>query len=246
MHAVFTIFRKEIATFFNALIAYVVLDVFLLGAGLFFWFFEYNILEPGNTYATMDSLFLYGPYLFLLLIPAITMRAFSDEIRTGTIELLLTKPITTWQLILGKYTAAVFLVLFSLIPTLLYYATVYWLGEPMGNLDQGAIFGGYMGLFFLGSIFAAVGLLTSALSDNQIVAFIVAVFTCFMFYQGFEFLSGLRALDGVNRILIYTGIAQHYNSIRRGVIDTRDLLYFFSFISIVLLLTRILIEQKKG
>jgi len=246
MHAVLTVLQKEIATFFNSLIAYVVLIVFLIAMGLFVWVFEYNILEPGNTYATLDALFFYGPYLFLFLIPAITMRAFSDEIKAGTIELLLTKPLTEWHLVVGKYFAAVILVLIALIPTLIYYTTVYWLGDPMGNIDHGATIGAYIGLFFLGGIFAAIGIFTSTLSDNQIVAFLLAVFLSFIFYQGFEFLAGLRAVGTLNEIILNVGIAEHYRSISRGVIDTRDLLYFISFIAIVLLLTRWWLEKRKG
>ncbi len=246
MQPILTILQKEIATFFNSLIAYVVLIVFLIAMGLFFWVFEYNILEPGNTYATMDALFFYGPYLFLFLIPAITMRAFSDEMKAGTLELLLTKPITEWQLVLGKYFAAIILIIIALIPTLVYYATVYWLGDPVGNLDHGATVGAYLGLVFLGGIFAAIGIFTSTLSDNQIVAFLFAVFLCFFMYQGLEFLAGFRAESFLNDIILHAGIAEHYRSISRGVIDSRDILYFISVIVIMLLLTRRWLEKRKG
>ena len=143
-----TLFRKEVAAFFNSLIAYLVMAVFLTGVGLFFWLFEFNVLETG--YADMNALFDFGPYFFLLLVPAITMRSFSEEMKSGTLEFLFTKPVTDWQIILGKYLAAVFLVLFALLPTLVYFFTVYWLGDPVGNIDTGAVMGSYLGLFFWG------------------------------------------------------------------------------------------------
>lgn len=245
MQAVLSIFEKEVASFFNSLIAYVVIAVFLTGAGLFFWAFEYNILAPGNTFATMENLFFYGPYLFLFLIPAITMRAFSDEIRTGTFELLTTKPLTDGQIILGKYLASVFLVMFALLPTLIYYLTVNWLAEPVGNMDHGATWGAYMGLIFLGAIFGAIGILTSALSSSQIVAFILAVFLSFIFYTGFELLAGLKALGSLDQGLIRLGMISHYQSISRGVIDSRDLIYFGSFVAIALILTHLVLQAKK-
>lgn len=243
MHSIYTIFRKEVAAFFNSLLGYIVIGVFLIGVGLFFWIFPFNILETG--YATMDDLFEFGPYLFLFLVPAITMRAFSEEIKTGTIEFLTTKPITDWQLIWGKYLAAVFLVFFSLLPTLVFYASVYWLGEPVGNLDTGATWGAYIGLFFLGCIFAAIGIFTSALSDNQIIAFILGVFVCFFFFLAFDFLAGIKVLDTINAFFLKLGIMEHYRSISRGVIDTRDALYFLSAVGIFLIGTRIVLGEKR-
>ncbi|MEL6631658.1 MAG: ABC transporter permease subunit [Bacteroidota bacterium] len=258
-----TIFRKEIASFFNSLIGYMVMSVFLIGVGLFFWVFEYNILESGIT--QMDGLFIYAPYMFLFLVPAITMRAFSEEMKTGTIEFLATKPITTWQIILGKYFASIFLVFFSLLPTLLYVLSVYWLGilnqpSPSGgvaigqiftsifsgesNLDMGATWGAYVGLFFIGAIFAAIGLFTSSLTENQIVAFILGVFLCFFFYLGFDFIAGIKVLDAVNSLFLKLGILNHYDSISRGVIDTRDLLYFVSFIAVTLILTYLVVNKR--
>jgi ABC-2 type transport system permease protein len=244
MSNLLTLFRKEVASFFNSLIGYLVMGVFLTGVGLFFWVFEYNVLETGL--AQMDALFDYGPYLFLFLVPAITMRAFSEELKTGTIELLATKPLTDWQIILGKYLAAAFLVLFSLLPTLLYLGTVWWLGEPMGNVDLGATIGAYLGLFALGCIFAGIGLLTSALTDSQIIAFVLGVFFCFFFYQGLDFAAGIKALNAVNTLLLKASIVEHYRSISRGVIDTRDVLYFLSFVIITLLLTKVALNAKKG
>ncbi len=244
MESVFTIFRKEVASFFNSLIAYIVVSVFLIGVGQFFWTYEFNVLEMG--YANMDILFSVGPYLFLFLVPAITMRGFSEEWKTGTIEFLATKPLTDWQIILGKYFAAVFLVLFSLVPTLIYFFSVYWLGSPVGNIDVGATIGSYIGLFCLGAIFAAIGLFTSALTDNQIIAFIAGLVLCFVFYLAFDFLAGVKALDRVNTFFLKLGILSHYQSISRGVIDTRDVLYFITFVVSTLIITRMALRMRKA
>ena len=244
MSPVLTIFRKEVAAFFNSLIAYVVMGVFLLGIGLFFWVFTGNVLE--TRLADMQLLFEAGPYFFLFLIPAITMRAFAEEFKSGTIEFLSTKPITDWQIILGKYFAALFLVLFSLLPTLIYYVSLYFLGNPVGNVDAGATIGSYIGLFLLGAIFAAIGLFTSALSQNQIIAFILALFLCFFFYQAFDLMAGIQVLDGINSFLLQTGILAHYESISRGVIDTRDLIYFISFAAIALIATKMVLNIRKA
>ncbi len=243
MKSTLTIFRKEVASFFNSLIAYLVISAFLTGAGSFFWFFEMNVLD--TRVASMDILFDVGPYLFLFLVPAITMRSFAEEVKTGTIELLVTKPLQDWQIIVGKYLATVFLVFFALLPTLIYYLTLYFLGKPIGNLDQGAIWGAYIGLFFLGSIFAAIGLFTSSITDNQIIAFILGICLCFILFLAFEFSASLPLLSSVNHILIQIGIMEHYRSISRGVIDTRDIVYFLSMVTIFLLLTNIALNGKK-
>lgn len=244
MYSVITIFRKEVAAFFNSLIAYLVIGVFLTGVGLFFWVFPQNVID--STFASMEPLFTFGPLLFLFLVPAITMRAFSDEIKSGTIELLITKPITDWQIILGKYFAAIFLVLFSLLPTLIYFGTVYWLGNPTGNIDTGATIGAYIGLFFLGCMFASLGMLSSALSNNQIIAFILGVFLCFFFFLGFDFLADIPGMEGINTLWLKLSINEHYLSISRGVIDTRDALYFLSFVAIGLILTKIVLAEKRA
>lgn len=244
MESVLTIFRKEVASFFNSLIAYMFMGVFLVGVGLFMWVFEQNVLETGL--ANLDILFEAGPYFFLFLAPAITMRAFSEEWKTGTIEFLATKPLTDWQIILGKYLAAVFLVLFSLLPTVVYFITIWLLGEPAGNVDAGATIGSYIGLFCLGAIFAAIGIFSSALTDNQIIAFILGLFLCFFFFLAFDFIAGIKVLDQVNTFFLKLGINGHYLSISRGVIDTRDVLYFGSFIAVMLIFTKIALANRKG
>ncbi|OWY17621.1 gliding motility-associated ABC transporter permease subunit GldF [Sphingobacteriales bacterium UPWRP_1] len=240
-----TLFIKEINTFFSSLIGYMAMVVFLLTTGLFLWVFpETNLLDYG--YASLDSLFFTAPWIFMFLVPAITMRSFSEEFKTGTIELLTTRPVTDLQIIAGKYLSAVFLVFFALLPTLVYYFTIYRLGLPPGNLDSGAIWGSYIGLLLLGAAFAAIGIFASSLSSNQIVAFLLAVFLCFIFYQTFDYLSKLNIFYArIDDVVEQLGINAHYESLSRGVIDTRDLVYFGSFIALFLLLTQLVVESRK-
>jgi ABC-2 type transport system permease protein len=242
---VYSILKKEITSYLSSLVAYVTIGVFLLVMGLFLWVFpDSSILDYG--YANLDSLFNTAPYLFMFLIPAITMRSLAEERREGTFELLLTRPLSDGQIILGKFFACVLLVLFALLPTLVYYVSVYQLGSPVGNIDIGAVIGSYIGLFLLGSCFTAIGLFASSISKNQIIAFTIAVFLCFFFYSGFDSLSGLLSLQNLG--LESLGITQHYESVSRGVLDTRDLAYFvcLSALFIWLTLAIIKIQRQKG
>lgn len=237
--------QKEIKAFLSSLIGYIVIIVFLLLIGLIMWVFptDMNVLNQG--YASLDTLFNIAPWVFMFLIPAITMRSFSEEKRTGTIELLLTKPLTDLQIILAKYLAGLLLVLFSIVPTLFYFASIYYLGSPVGNVDIGGTWGSYIGLLFLGGGFVSIGIFASSLSSNQVVAFIVAVFFCFLSYIGFDFLASLDLLDSVDHLIQRLGINQHYISISRGVLDTRDLLYFLSLSAFFILLTKLVLESRK-
>jgi ABC-2 type transport system permease protein len=220
---VYSILKKEITSYLSSLVAYVTIGVFLLVLGLFLWVFpDSSILDYG--YAGLDSLFNTAPYLFMFLIPAITMRSLAEERKEGTFELLLTRPLTDGQIVLGKFFACVLLVLFALMPTLVYYYSVYNLGNPPGNVDTGAVIGSYIGLFLLGSGFAAIGLFASSVSKNQIIAFTIAVFLSYFFYSGFDSLSSLLSLQNLG--LQNIGITAHYESVSRGVLDTRDLGYF--------------------
>ncbi|MEK6614617.1 MAG: gliding motility-associated ABC transporter permease subunit GldF [Bacteroidota bacterium] len=241
----FTLFKKEIRAFLSSLIGYIAISVFLLLVGLFLWILPTpsNILNNG--YAGLDSLFSLAPWVFLFLIPAITMRSFADEKKTGAIEFLLTKPLTDLQIIFAKYLASVTLALFSLLPTLIYYYTIYKLGNPVGNIDSGGTYGSYIGLFFLASAFTAMGIFASSLSDNQIVAFILAVFFCFFGYIGFEYISMLDLFGKVDELILAIGINDHYISMSRGVIDTRDVVYYLSVIGIFILLTKTTLESRK-
>ncbi len=241
----FTLLKKEINSFLSSLIGYIVVIVFLIINGLFLWVFpmETNILDYG--YAGIDGLFILAPFVFLFLIPAITMRSFSDEKRSGTIELLLTRPITDLQIVLAKYFAAVILVFISLLPTLVYFISVYRLGLPVGNMDMGGTWGSYIGLLFLGAGFAAIGIFCSSITDNQIVSFILSVFFCGFFYLGFEFIYSFALFGKVDLFIQQLGINAHYVSMSRGVIDTRDVLYFLSLITIFILLTKMSLEKRK-
>lgn len=239
------LFVKEVNTFFSSLIGYMAIVVFLLTTGLFLWVFpDTNLLDYG--YATLDSLFFTAPWVFMFLIPAITMRSFSEEFKSGTFELLATRPLTDLQIIVGKYAAAVFLVFFALLPTLIYFFTIYQLGLPPGNLDTGAIWGSYIGLLLLGAAFAAIGIFASSLTSNQIVAFLLAVFLCFIFYQTFDYLSKLNVFYAtIDDFVEQIGINAHYESLSRGVVDTRDIVYFGSFIALFLLLTQLVVDSRK-
>jgi ABC-2 type transport system permease protein len=241
----YTLLRKEISSFLSSLIGYTVIIVFLLVNGLFLWVFpqQFNILDYG--FASIDTYFMLAPWVFLFLIPAITMRSFAEEQRAGTLEILFTKPITDLGIILAKYLAAVVLVLFSVLPTLTYYITVYKLGMPPGNLDAGGTWGSYIGLLFLGAGFAAIGIFASAVSANQIVSFLVAVFLCGFMYTGFDFIYSLSVFGRFGLFISQLGISEHYASMSRGVIDTRDVLYFLSLIALFLASTRYILERRK-
>src|SRR5688572_30150762 len=183
---------KEFRSFLNSLIAYIVIGVFLTSLGLLMWVFpETSVMEYG--FADMDTLFSLGPYVLIFLIPAITMRSFAEEVKSGTMELLLTKPLTDWDIILGKFFACFLLVLFALLPTLIYYLSIYILGDPAGNIDTPGVIGSYIGLLLLGGVFSAIGIFASSITPNQIVAFIVAAFLCYLAYAGFESLEIGRA-----------------------------------------------------
>jgi ABC-2 type transport system permease protein len=242
---VFSIFLKEINSFFSSLIGYVVISIFLIVTGfMMFVFPDYSILN--SKFASLDQLFEFAPVIFMFLIPAITMRSLAEEQQTGTIELLTTRPISDFQIIMGKYLACFALVGFALLPTLLYYWTIYELGSPKGNLDSGAIGGSYIGLLLLASVFVAIGIFASALTNNQIVAFILASFLCFVFHWGFLAISNLPVLVGrLDSLVQMLGIDYHYESMSRGVLDTRDLIYFLSLIALFIAFTLAVLQKRK-
>lgn len=238
------IFRKELNNAFSSLVAYIVIIVFLVITGLFLWVFpQSNVIDAG--YASIEPLFNIAPYVYLFLIPAITMRAFAEEKKSGTMELLLTKPLTDWQIILGKYFANFTLVIFALIPTLIYYYTVYTLGSPEGNIDSAAVAGSYIGLFMLGAVFTAIGLLASSITDNQIIAFILAIFFCFVLYEGFTSLAGINSYGHWAYIISQLGIDYHYTSVSKGLIDSRNIIYFVSVIVLMLYSTKLVLVSRK-
>ena len=241
----FAIFRKEISGFFSSLTGYIVIIVFLLVNSLFMWVFpgEWNIFDSG--YAGLDTLFILSPWVFLFLIPAVTMRMIAEEKHLGTIELIYSRPITERGIIYGKYLASVFLVLLALLPCLIYYISVYLLGESPGNLDKGGIWGAFIGLFFLASVYSSAGIFASSLTDNQVIAFIIAVLICFFLFMGFDSFAYLPGLKNLDEFVIRLGINEHYKSISRGVLDIKDVVYFVAVIVILNEATRFHLLSRK-
>jgi ABC-2 type transport system permease protein len=240
-----TLFKKELASFFSSLIGYLTIIVFLVLTGLMLWVFkgDFNILDYG--FSGMDGLFIIGPFLYLFLIPAITMRMFAEEKKNGTMELLLTKPLSEMTLIWAKFLAGLTLVLISLLPTLVCYFSVYALGDPVGNIDTGSVAGSYIGLLLLGAAFVAIGLFASSITNNQIVAFILAALMSAFMHLGFESIYRMGFLGNADLFVRSLGMSYHYESISRGVIDTRDVIYFASVIALFLLATRIVLQSRK-
>ncbi len=240
-----SLLKKEIRGFVSSLSGYVVIFIFLLVTSLFLWVFPGDMNIPDSGYATLDPLFFIAPWVFLFLVPAVTMRMFAEEKRTGTLELLLTRPLTSMQIVWAKYLAAVLLVLLILIPSLVYYLSVYLLGNPPGNIDTGGTWGSYIGLFFLAAIYAAIGLFASSLTENQIIAFLLAVVISFLLYSGFDMLSGLPVFKNAESFILYLGISEHYKSLSRGVIDTADVSYYLGVIALFLVLTKTSLDSRK-
>jgi len=239
------IFKKEVNSFFSSLVGYLAIAIFLLVIGLFTWVFTETSILDGR-YANLDQLFSIAPFIFMFLIPAITMRTFAEEKQSGTIEFLLTKPIRDIDIVFGKYFASLFLVLISILPTALYYYSVNKLGNPPGNIDGGAILGSYIGLFFLAAVFVAIGIFASSLSANQIVSFIVAVFLCFLMYLSFMYISSLPIFFGKSDAIVrQLGINEHYLSMSKGRIDTRDLVYFLTTIGFFIYLTFVSLSKRR-
>ena len=235
------VFKREFNGFLSSLIAYMVIGIFLTGMGLLIWVFpETSVLDYG--FADLDTLFSMAPYVFIFLIPAITMKSFAEEKKMGTLELLLTKPLSDTDVVLGKFLASFVLVLVALLPTVIYYFSVSRLGNPAGNIDTAAVIGSYIGLTLLAAIFCSIGILASSLTSNQIVAFILAAFFCFIFYTGFDSLSSFA---GSNALLIKQfGILFHYESLSKGLIDSRDVIYAFTLTGIFVLSTIIIVRSR--
>jgi ABC-2 type transport system permease protein len=241
----YSLYRKEIKSYLSSLIGYIFIGVFLIIAGLFIWVFpNINNILYANV-SSLQGLFNTSMFLFLFLVPAITMRTFAEEKRSGTLELILTKPFTDTQIIAAKFLASLTLLVIALLPTLLFVISVYNLGNPPGNIDMGSTWGSYLGLIFLGATFISIGMFASCITSNQIVAFVVAAPLCFIIYFGFDFIYELDILGRAGPFVKSLGIEYHYNSISRGVIDTRDLLYFLSVILIFLIATRIVLVSRK-
>jgi ABC-2 type transport system permease protein len=239
------IFRKEVSGFFSGLTGYIVIIVFLLINSLFMWVFpgEWNVFDNGIS--GLDTLFMLSPWIFLFLVPAVTMKMIAEEKRLGTIELIYSKPVTEREIIWGKYLASVVLVLLSLLPCIIWYISVYILGETPGNLDRGGTWGAFIGLFFLATVYASAGLLASSLTDNQVVAFIIAVLLCFFLLMGFDSFAYLPGLKKIDEAIISMGVNEHYKSLSRGVIDLRDVVYFIAVTAILNETTRLVLLSRK-
>ncbi len=229
--------KKEFRQFFSSLTGYIAIIVFLLLNGLFLFVFpDSNLLDFG--YATLNKFFELAPWILLLLVPAITMRSFSDEFRSGTFEILQTKPLQRWQVVGGKYLGSLGVVTIAVLPTIIYAITMQQL-SALGGIDTGGTIGSYIGLFFLAAVFVAIGICCSSFTSNAVVAFITAAFVCFVLYSGFNAISRLPALaSGADYYVEMLGIAFHYRSVSRGVLDTRDVIYFLSVIIFFLVFTQ--------
>jgi len=242
----FSLYKKELSAFFSSLIGYVVLLVFLTAGGLLLWVLP-DTNMPDYGYATMEQFFAIAPWLLLFLIPALTMRAFADEFKSGTMEWLMTKPLRHSDIILAKYLASLSLVLIALLPTLVYLFSINWLAMEDHALDLAGIAGSYIGLFFLAAAFTATGICCSALTDNQIVSFLIALLACLLLYSGFEALSRIPSFrGGADYYLGWIGMDYHYNSISRGVLDSRDIIYFLSVTALFITLTHFVLRRKKA
>lgn len=239
------LYLKEIRSFLSSIIGYIFIFIYLIASGLFHWVISENTNLLEGEEADLIPFFNLSPVIFLILIPAITMRSIAEERRTGTIELLFTRPLSDFQILLAKYWAGVTLVALSLIPTLVYYFSMYQLGNPVGVIDTGATITSYLGLLLLGSVFVAIGIFASSITSSQIVAFILSMFICWLFYDGFNLLGSYKLLGSFDTIIQYIGLSFHYDSIKRGVIDTKDLVYFFSVISLFLFAALTVIKSLK-
>ena len=240
-----SLYLKEIRGFLGSIIGYAVIGIFLVLNSLFLWVFSFgtNIIEGGT--ADLVSFFTIAPVIFLILIPAITMRSFSEEKRTGTIELLFTRPLTDLQIILAKYFASLTLVLIAILPTVIYYASVHYLGEPVGNIDDGVTIASYIGLVFVGAVFVAIGIFVSSLTENQIVALLLAVFLSWFTYLGFDILATYSQFGSADYIIRNLGVFEHFVSIQKGVLVLSDLLYFLSCITLFILATKLVLQSRK-
>lgn len=239
-----SIYKKDLSQFFSSLTGYVAISVFLLVMGLNVFVFEGNVIESG--YATLDVFFSLAPWILVLMVPAITMRSFSEELQTGTYEMLATKPLSETQILLGKFLATCTLLLVTLLPTLIYFLAVASLDLDDAGIDTGATWGSYLGLLLLGILFCAAGTWSSILSSNQIVAFLLGVFICYLIYDAFLRISSLEFFSGqISYWILSLGAGIHYDAISRGVIDSGDVVYFLSITAGFLMISKFTLESKK-
>lgn len=247
MQVVWAIVKKEVSYFFSSLIGTIVLIVFLSLNALFLWLIPINeyLNIPATQYASLEPFFTLAPWMYLFLIPAITMRSFSEEKSLGTLELLLTKPIEITQLIFSKFLACSIILILSLLPTLAYVFAVYYLGYPEGNLDVGGTIGSYIGLFLLGTVFISIGIFASSLAKNQITALIIAVLLCVTFYLGMDWIASFGSDNQIGYVIQQMGIQEHYLSISKGLIELKDIVYFVGASALFITLTKLSISSSK-
>ena len=234
--------KKELGQFFSSLTGYIAITVFLVVNGLVLFVFQNNILDNG--YATLEDFFSFAPWILIFLIPAISMRSFADEYKSGTFELLRTRPVTSWQVVLGKFSGSLVVAVIALVPTIVYYFIINSLAATEG-IDAGAAAGSYLGLFFLTAVFTAIAISVSSATSNAVVAFIISLIACALLYYGFHAVSQLPLFEnGADYYIDAIGIAPHYQSISRGVLDSRDIVYFISVTLFFLLITSQNILQR--
>ena len=236
-------YLKELKSLFHSMIAYLVIALFLTGIGLYVWVFHPNVFDGEE--ADMSLVFQVTPYIFMFLIPAITMRSFSEEMREGTLELIFTKPISEWNIVLGKFFACATLVLIALAPTLVYYFSLSQLATPTGNIDSAQVMGSYVGLFLLSLSFTAIGIWTSSLTKNQIISFILSLFLCLMFYEGLKYIGDLIPQGIVSYFMANASLAQQYNSLSIGVLDLRNIIFILSVTVFFLAVTKLKLSSRK-
>jgi len=239
------LYFKEIRSFLSSIIGYIFILIYLISSGLFHWIISYNTNLLEGTEADLIPFFNLSPVIFLVLIPAITMRSIAEERRTGTIELLFTKPISDFKILFAKYLAGVTLLIIAIIPTIIYYFSMHYLGNPVGIIDDGATFTSYLGLILLGASFVAIGIFASTITSSQIVAFILGMFLCWIFFDGFSLLGSFNLMGSFDSVIQYVGMTTHFDSIKRGVIDTSDLIYFISLTSLFLFAALTVIKSLK-
>lgn len=239
------LYLKEIRSFLGSTIGYAVIGIFLVLNSLFLWVFSFgtNVLDGGT--ADLVSYFSIAPIIFLILIPAITMRSFSEEKRTGTIELLFTRPLSDLQIVLAKFFAGLSLVLLAIFPTLIYYISIHFLGDPVGIIDDGVTVASFIGLCFVGAAFVAIGIFVSSLTSNQIVALLLAVFFSWFAFLGFDLLATYSQFGGLDIVIRNLGVMEHFTSIQKGVLISTDILYFFSITIIFILATKLSLQSRK-
>jgi ABC-2 type transport system permease protein len=239
------LYFKEIKSFLSSIIGYIFILIYLIASGLFHWIISYNTNLLEGTEADLIPFFNLSPIIFLILIPAITMRSIAEERRTGTIELLFTRPISDLKILLAKYFAGVTLLVIALVPTIIYYISMYYLGCPVGVIDSGATFTSYLGLILMGAAFVAIGIFASSLTSSQIVAFILSMFLCWIFYDGLKLLGSFNLMGKFDFVVQYISLSFHYDAIKRGVVDTSDIIYFISIISLFIFAALTVIKTLK-